>query len=158
VAAGDVTGNGLADIAVAAGPGGGPHVVVFRGTDLAVLASFFTYNPLVNTGIYVSLADVDGDGRADITTGAGEGFSPHVRVVRVEDQAELASFFAFDPNLVSGARVGPAMQIGGGQRGITVTTGPGSPPVAATFRLPDLVDIGRTLVFNPSFLGGVFVG
>src|SRR5262245_33061518 len=45
VALGDVNGDGVPDIITGAGPGGGPHVQVFSGTDLSVLASFFAYAP-----------------------------------------------------------------------------------------------------------------
>src|SRR5262249_19049371 len=41
VAAGDVDADDFADVVTGAGPGGGPHVKVFRGTDLSELRSFF---------------------------------------------------------------------------------------------------------------------
>src|SRR5262249_896879 len=44
VANADVNGDGVADIITAPGPGGGPHVKVFDGTDLHLLYSFMAYD------------------------------------------------------------------------------------------------------------------
>ena len=83
---GDVTGDGEPDIVVGAGPGGGPHVRVFDGVTGAEVRSFFAYQcdpapaPCFPGGVFVAAADVTGDGRADIITGAGPGGGPHVRV------------------------------------------------------------------------------
>ncbi len=63
MAAGDVNGDGRADIVTGAGPGGGPHVRVFSGVDLAVLASFFAYDPGFHGGVSVAAGDINGDGR-----------------------------------------------------------------------------------------------
>lgn len=57
VAAGDVNGDGRAEIAVGAGPGGGPHVKVFNSNGESLLASFFSYAPAFNGGVYVALTD-----------------------------------------------------------------------------------------------------
>ena len=78
MAAGDVNGDGHADIITGAGAGGGPHVSVFSGTDLSILASFFAYDPAFTGGVTVAAGDVNGDGLADIVTGAGAGGGPHV--------------------------------------------------------------------------------
>src|SRR5215203_1781986 len=75
VTLGDINGDGVMDVIVGAGagPDGGPHVRVFSGTDLSELASFYAYDPSFAGGVTVAAADVDGDGRADIITGAGPG-------------------------------------------------------------------------------------
>jgi hypothetical protein len=85
VAAGDVTGDGVADIITAAGPGGGPHVRAFSlpgGTPTQV-ASFFAYDPGFPGGVHVAAADLTGDRVAEIITGAGPGGGPHVLVFDV---------------------------------------------------------------------------
>ena len=56
---GDVNGDGDVDIIAGAGPGGGPHVRVFSGVDLAELASFFAYDPAFIGGVQVAAGDVE---------------------------------------------------------------------------------------------------
>src|SRR5262245_65375855 len=80
VALGDVTGDGVPDLIVGAGPGGGPHVRVFDGVTGAEIRSFFAYDAAFTGGVRVAAGDVTGDGVADIVTGAGTGGGPHVRV------------------------------------------------------------------------------
>ena len=77
----DVNGDGLDEVVTGAGPGGGPHVLVWSlaGGGVTPLASFYAYDPLFGGGVYVACGDLDGDGLADVVTGAGPGGGPHVR-------------------------------------------------------------------------------
>ena len=59
VALGDVNGDGTLDIITGAGPGGGPHVRVFNGTDFSELASFYAYDHAFAGGVSVATGDVD---------------------------------------------------------------------------------------------------
>jgi hypothetical protein len=101
-----VNGDGRADIITGAGAGGGPHVAVFSGANLQLLASFFAYDPFFPGGVNVAAGDVDGDGHADIITGAGPGGGPHVAVFSGASLQLLASFFAYDPFFFRGRQRG----------------------------------------------------
>jgi hypothetical protein len=80
VATGDVSGDGVPDIVTAAGPGNLPLVKVFDGKTGLEVKRFMAYDPSFKGGVYVAVGDVNGDGHADIITGAGETGGPHVKV------------------------------------------------------------------------------
>ncbi len=123
VAIGDVNGDGVPDIITGAGSGGGPHVKVFSGVDGHLLQSFFAYNSSFTGGVFVAAADVNGDGKADIVTGAGAGGGPEVRVFSGANNALLADFFAYAPIFGGGVRVAASDVNGDGHADII--TGPG---------------------------------
>src|SRR5262245_39312188 len=95
VARADVNGDGQTDVIAAAGPGGGPHVKVFDGATGALLREFFAYGGSFYGGVFVDAADLNGDGRAEIVTGAGAGGAPHVKVFDGLSGGQVASFFAY---------------------------------------------------------------
>ena len=103
VATGNVDGIPGDEIITGAGAGGGPHVRVFRG-DGTPLSGFMAYSPAFPGGVRVATADVDGDGRDEIITGAGPGGGPHVRIVDLMGRA-LGSFFAYAPAFTGGVHV-----------------------------------------------------
>jgi hypothetical protein len=129
VAAGDVNGDGRADVVVGAGSGGGPAVLVIDGTKLgqvqadgqiaptALLGSFFAFSPSFTGGVRVDAVDVNGDGRADVVVGAGPGGGPAVLVIdatklgQVQADGEIApaalldAFFATSPGFPGGVFV-----------------------------------------------------
>src|SRR5262249_32564762 len=102
VALADINGDGILDIITGAGPGGAPHVKVFSGMDLSVLRSFYAYDAGFSGGVYVAAGDINGDGRADIITGAGAGGMPHVEAFSGMDGSVLRSFFAYDAGFSGG--------------------------------------------------------
>jgi hypothetical protein len=99
VAAGDVTGDGFADVVTGAGEGGGPHVRVFDGVTGAETLGFFAYDPAFPGGVRVAVGDANGDGHADIMTAPGPGGGPDIRVfdgvtgVMFSEQMPYASGF-----------------------------------------------------------------
>lgn len=105
VAAGDVTGDGRADIVTGAGLAGGPRVNVFDGATRQAIQSIFVYEEEFRGGVTVAVGDTDADGFADIITGAGPGGGPRVRVLSGRDGQTLQDFFAFDPASRTGVAV-----------------------------------------------------
>src|SRR5262249_18190654 len=78
VAAADLNLDGFADSVTGAGSGGAPHVKAFDGLGRTVALSFYAYGAGFAGGVYVAGGDVNGDGNADVITGAGAGGAPHV--------------------------------------------------------------------------------
>jgi hypothetical protein len=81
VAAGDVTGDGVAEIVTSADAGGGPHVRVLRHDaaapgGLAGVSEFLAYDAGFRGGVRAAAGVIAGGGR--IVTGAGSGGGPHV--------------------------------------------------------------------------------
>ena len=126
VAAGDVTGDGVAEIVTGSGPGGGPHVRVFSLSGGATeIAGFYAYDPAFGGGVSVAAGDVDGDGLAEIVTGAGPGGGPHVRVFSLSGGVTArASFLAYDPGFAGGVFVASGDLNGDGLA--EIITGPGA--------------------------------
>jgi hypothetical protein len=177
VATGDVNGDGYADIITGPGPGGGPQVNVYDLTKFQPSASgqwtpnlgaFYAYNSGFIGGVFVAAGDVNGDGYADIITGAGPGGGPMVAVFDGKTASQgktaqnLARFFSYEPRFGGGVTVavgdvngdgipdmitGPAS--GGGQQ-INVLAYDGGSGAWVFVPTP-------FYAFDPSFSGGVFV-
>lgn len=156
VAAGDVNGDGFADIIASQGEGVAPHVKVFDGTNLNELHSFLAYAPAFTGGVYVGAGDVDRDGRADIITGAGVGGATHVKVFSGAGGGEMHSFFAF-PGVNNEVRVAGGDVNGDGFDDIITGLGAGLAPHVKAFDGTDLSTLHSFLAYGPSFLGGTYV-
>ncbi len=165
VAMGDVDGDGFGDIVTGPGPGGGPHVKVFSGKDGALIEEFFTDSPGFTGGLYVAAADVNGDGKAEVITGAGEGGGPHVEVfdLRLDAKLTVANFYAYEPSFTGGVRVAAADLDGDGKAEVVTGAGPGGGPHVRGFKLGEIHGSIPTPVLSmypedPAYAGGVFVG
>jgi hypothetical protein len=107
VAAGDVTGDGFADVITGADGGGGPHVQVFDGVTGSAVQSFFAFAPTFTGGVRVAAGDVNGDGRADVIAGAGPG-APEVRVFDGATAALVSTQLAYPSAFAGGVFVATA--------------------------------------------------
>ncbi|QQS23103.1 VCBS repeat domain-containing M23 family metallopeptidase [bacterium] len=107
VAMGDVDKDGQVEVITAAGPGGGPHIRIFKANG-TVLKEFFAYDTKFRGGVHVASADVNNDGAADIITGAGPGGGPHVKVFSGADLTLIKEFLAYDGKFRGGVDVAAA--------------------------------------------------
>lgn len=92
VAAGDVNGDGTADLIVGAQAPNG-HVKVFDGASGAPLQSFYSFAGF-RGAVNVGSADVNGDGYADVLVTAS-ALNGHVKAFAGQNDSLLTSFYAF---------------------------------------------------------------
>jgi hypothetical protein len=157
VAVGEVNDDGIADIITGAGPGGGPHVKVFSGADLSVLASFYAYSPNFTGGVTVAGGDMNGDDKAEIITGMGPGGAPLVNIFSI-GSGMVGSFLAYPADTRSGVTVATAFVSGDAFGDIVTGPGPGGSSQIKTFNGATHALIDEFTAFDPASLNGVFVG
>ena len=172
VAVGDVNGDGTPDLVVAAGFGGGPRVSLLDGKSLRsgsprrLTADFFAFEPGLRNGVYVSVGDLDADGRADVVFGAGPGGGPRVMSLsgRTLTQSGVAAALA-DP--LANGFVGDQAQRGGVRVAVKDVAGDGHAEVVAGSGTGGQLQVldGRTLARKTSLipyvtdnLDGLYVG
>jgi hypothetical protein len=164
----------IAAVATGPGTGGGPHIRVLgaRGGGDAT-REFFAYDGNFTGGVQVAYGDVDGDGAADIVTGAGPGMNPHVRVFSAARHGsdagagphELAGFLAYAPGFRGGVSVAVGDVDGDGVGEIITGAGPNGGPHVRVFRVhtdwsaatATVSEITGFFAYVPWFIGGVRV-
>jgi len=161
VAAGNLTPAANDDLAVAPGPGGGPHVKVFNGdTGLLEGGGFFAYDATFTGGVYVAVGKVDPAATSDqVITGPGPGGVPEVKVFK--STGLFKSFLCYESGFTGGVRVGVFKKV----NEVICTPGPGYPPLAQLVHLPfpsvgdDGAGFGMIgVIIYPNFRGGFFGG
>ena len=159
VAAADLSRDGRAFVAVGPGDGGPPHVKVIDIAAGKVALELYPYGKDLRCGVRVALADVDGDGVADLITAPGPdpGIGPQVKVCSGIDGRLLREFNAFDEPWRGGLHVAAADLTRNGKAELIVGTDAGGP---ASVRVFDPL-AGRLLAdwrpYGTQFRGGVRV-
>jgi hypothetical protein len=156
VATADVNGDGFTDVIVTPGAGGGPVVTVFNGKDGSVLTSFYAFDPDFRNGFTVAAGDLDGDGKAEIVVGAGNGGGPQVGVYHGGDFTSVAQFFAYDESFRGGVSVAVGNFAGVGPA-IVAGSGVGGGPQVELFRYGSVVPDRAFFAFDDSARDGVNV-
>jgi hypothetical protein len=170
VAAGDVTGDGRADVVITPDVGGGPRVKVLSGRDFTTVADFMGIgDPNFRGGVRPAVGDVNGDRVADIVVSAGFGGGPRVagfdgRGLRPDGSGPrlFADFFAFSDSLRNGAFVALGDVDGDGKADLIAGAGPDGGPRVTVYGGAQLLANGQTpladfFAGNPSNRGGIRV-
>jgi uncharacterized protein YkwD len=158
VAAGDVNGDGRADVVTGAGPGGGPNVKVFDGRTGAMLRSLMAFDISFRGGVSVAAGDLNGDGNADVLVGTGSGGNSSVKVLDGATFNTLHTLSVSAVSLKGELHVGSVDLNGDGRDDILVTGGLGSASTAFGYDGLSLASLRTFSAFDPSFLGGLYVG
>jgi hypothetical protein len=157
VAAGDVNGDGFADIVTGAGAGGSAHVKVFDGSSGSELSSFLAYGAGHSGGVYVAAGDINNDGRADLITGADAGVASHVKVFDGVTGSEVRSFFAYGPSMLGGVRVAAGDINGDGFADIITGAGQNGGGHVKVFDGSTGAEIRSFFAYGTAYPFGVFV-
>jgi hypothetical protein len=168
VAAGDLTGDGKADLIITPDEGGGPRVRVFSGGTFTPLADFYGIDdPNFRGGARAAVGDINGDGTGDLIVAAGVGGGPRVAVfdgksVGATPVKLFPDFFLFEPTLRAGLFVAAGDLNGGGFADIIGGAGPGGGPRVLALSGYDLMSRAKTPLANffvgdPNNRGGVRV-
>lgn len=161
ISTGDINGDGLADIIIGAGAGGGPRVKVFNGAAnylvnaTTPLMDFFVYDPAFTGGVTVAAGNRDGYKGDEVITGAGFGGGPNIRSFNQFGQM-VDNFFAFSSTNTSGIYVAAGYVDADAIADIIAGTGFGTPTQVAAFFSTGANP--TAIPFVPNFVGGARVG
>ena len=163
VATGDLTGDGIPDLAV--GTGVGVQALV-RVTNSATQQLLFSINPFgdFTRGVFVAMGDVNNDGYADLIITPDEGGGSRVRIFNGKTFIQIADFFGIqDVNFRGGARAAVGDMNNDKYGDVAVSAGFGGGPRIAVFSGITLAGDGGPKLFGdffgfePTLRNGAFV-
>jgi predicted component of type VI protein secretion system len=157
IAMADMNQDGKTEMIVAAGPGGGPAIMVMDSETGTVLQTFFAFDPAFNGGIFVTIADFNSDGIMDIVVGAGSGGGPHIKIFDGSTLNVLRSFFAYQENFNGGVSVAATDINGDGFAELVTGAGPGGSSHVKVFNGKTFEIISQWYAYSSDFKGGIFV-
>ncbi|NBR07791.1 MAG: hypothetical protein EBT92_18795, partial [Planctomycetes bacterium] len=152
----DIDGNGIKELVVGAGAGGGPHVKVFS-TDGTLLRSFFAFDPGFTGGVSIAAGDLGGDNAQEIVVGAGAGGGPVVKVFDGNTMQVRNEFFAFDSAFMGGVMVALQDYNLDGKLDLVVAAGKGGGPHVKVFDGTNLNLLDQFFAGDPTLSEGAFV-
>lgn len=182
-AVGDIDGDGINDLLIVAGFGGGPRIAGFRGATVLnpvgpgqlppkLFPDFFVFEQTLRNGVFIASGDLNGDGAAEVIAGGGPGGGPRVFALSGRElalsngsnQVQAANFFAGDPNNRGGVRLVVKNLDGDGFGDLVTGSGTNASPRVAAYAGKDIPINGTPptvldfLAFDAGFQGGIFVG
>lgn len=177
VSSADINQDGIFDIITGAGPGGGPHVRVFNGSNLSILKEFLAYDPSFTGGVFVS-AGIIGIGAINtssvddaannvfkIITGPGAGGGPNVKIWDYETLNLDRDFMEFsdsstnvDDLFSGGIRVGISDLNNDGVEDLVTGAGPGGGPRVKVYSGLNYEILSDFFSDDQDYKKGIFVG
>jgi uncharacterized repeat protein (TIGR01451 family) len=178
VAAGDVNGDGRADV-VTAPAAGARRVQVIDGTKLharspdgrisgaALLSSFVAFAPAFRGGVNVATGDINGDRRADVIVAPAFRMAPQIKVIdassvhlvtssgEISPSALLANQLVFAQSFRGGVQVGVTELDLDGLAEVLVGTGPTKRRVLGLDVLQGDTELRLRLGFEGASLAGI---
>jgi FtsP/CotA-like multicopper oxidase with cupredoxin domain len=142
----DVNNDGISDVIVGAGPGGGPRVIVYNGATnfTTTLFDFFAFSSSFTGGVDVAGGDFNADGFADIVVGAGPGGGPQVNIFDGRTGNVLTQFYAYDQSFRGGVTVAVGDVDGSSFNSVITGAGAGGGSHVKSFRNSRFFMIGDT--------------
>lgn len=158
IAAGDLDGDGQAEIITGLAAGKIPEIRIFKAS--GVLARrFLAYPKTSRGGVKVASARIrngSGSYHEDIVAAPEKGGGPHVKFFDGKGNL-LSHFFAFNSNFRGGVNLAKADVDNDGLDEIVAAAGPGGAPHVRVFKANGKI-VGSFYAYEENFSGGVNVG
>jgi hypothetical protein len=155
VAAGDVDGDGKADIVTGPMAGGGPHLRVWHDATGQLLAQAMVYGTIFTGGLSVAVGDFNGDGQADIAVGPQTGGPARIRVLS-GTLSDLKDIEVYQDSYRGGTSLAMRDLDGSGLAEVLVSVNNNGKPEVIGFKTNS--DPADVLTPDPAMPGAVFVG
>jgi hypothetical protein len=144
---------------------------IIAGVSRSLIPDFFALDPNLRSGVFVSAADLNGDGYSDVVYSVGTTGGPRVRIVGGDTLTAnpgrdayalpaLADFFALEQNDRNGIRIAARDLNNDGRAELIVAGGGTANPVVRVFSYPTLGSGSAPTVrpFADPTIDGLYVG
>ncbi|GIW05325.1 MAG: hypothetical protein KatS3mg060_0130 [Dehalococcoidia bacterium] len=157
VAAGDVNGDGRADIVASQLGATAPEVRLFDGASGAQLAALTPYTPTGIIAVLIGLLSGPNDPTTRLVTVPAEGAAGPVKVMSILPFIEQGAFMPYPGQDVKGLRVASGDVTGDGRADIIVAPAPGAALPVRVFDGTTNAPVRSFFPFGPTYRGGISV-